>query len=909
MMFPETKALVVEKLKDVYGFKVKGNDKLRGRCPDCNHKEASAWVYPEEPWVVFCPRKNECGKENHIRDLFPELFEKWEKRFEPTPEDPNKTVNAYLVEGRGFPLEPLKGLYTQESITRYKPKKTTSITLRFPITDEEGNPGWWQRVLDEQGVLPKTTFKEEWSSAGHAWMTPNTNYIESKEIWITEGIFDTIALWLSGITSFSALSAGNYPKIFLNHIAMKCAEQELPLPKLVWAYDNDNAGHEGIRKNIALAEELGFESEAALPPSGRKKTDWNDLYKQDRLKFSDIETYKYYGSLLIAEKPVDKGILIYKRYGTKSFPFDFNNCVYWFKLNMDKYDDYMKGIDFEPSDNEDWAQEEKDQATSERREAAIQHAADVEIMMECRPHGLYYQYQKEIDEADYYFQIDFPRGAKTIKNTFSPSHISSAPEFGKRLLHVAPGVFYEGNSKQLLAFLKRELKDIKRVQLIDYVGYHAEQKTYILGELAYQSGKQYSINKEDYFELPRHTNLKCNAPFALEINKNQEEYQQGWVKDLIDAYGVKGLIGLTAFFGGLYAQQIRKTHKSFPFLELVGEPGTGKSTLIQFLWKLFGRVNYEGLDPTKTSKAGLIRTLRQVSNLPVVFIESDRQGESASKQFNWDMCKTMYDGGSLGAMGVKAGGNTTYEPLFMGTLIISQNAEVLASEAIMGRIVHVHFYKDQLSKASLHASRNLSKYEPENVSQFILQCLSKEKDILDAFNIGYEKYDAMLHQEQYNIQSSRIVHNHAQLMSLFDAMCRHVIEVPAQVQKQVTEEFIKMAQSRDKVLKSDPVIVQNFWNTIEEMEDSIRKVEHAESVVNHSAKSDIMAINFAHLYKVAADYRYALPEVNELQNALRHSLHYRFVEANKAIQSKITNSTKRCWIFEKPTSQRDQTHF
>ncbi len=114
-----------------------------------------------------------------------------------------------------------------------------------------------------------------------------------------------------------------------------------------------------------------------------------------------------------------------------------------------------------------------------------------------------------------------------------------------------------------------------------------------------------------------------------------------------------------------------------------------------------------------------------------------------------------------------------------------------------------------------------------------------------------------------------------------------------------------MAQSRDKVLKSDPVIVQNFWNTIEEMEDSIRKVEHAESVVNHSARSDIMAINFAHLYKVAADYRYALPEVNELQNALRHSLHYRFIEANKAIQSKITNSTKRCWIFEKPISQRD----
>jgi hypothetical protein len=56
--------------------------------------------------------------------------------------------------------------------------------------------------------------------------------------------------------------------------------------------------------------------------------------------------------------------------------------------------------------------------------------------------------------------------------------------------------------------------------------------------------------------------------------------------------------------------------------------------------------------------------------------------------------------------------------------------------------------------------------------------------------------------------------------------------------------------------------------------------------VNHSAKADIFAINFAHLYKIAADYRYSLPEVNELQTALRHSLHYRFVEAIKPFKAK-----------------------
>ena len=910
MMFPETQIQVEQKLEHVYGFKrkpSKNGDKLRGRCPDCNHKDASAWAFAEEPWVVFCPRKNECGHENHVRDLFPELFEKWEKRFEPTPQDPLRTVNAYLIEERGFPLEQLKGLYAQESITRYKPKKTSSITLRFPITDEKGNEGWWQRVLDQQDVLPKTTFKEDWSSMGHAWLTPNTNYFESKEIWITEGIFDTIALWFSGITSFSALTSVNYPSIFLNEILQKCEETGTPLPKLVWAFDNDEAGHKGIFKNIELAKAEGFECEVALPPGGRKKQDWNDLYKQDLLKFSDLENYKYYGALLVASNAVDKGILIYKHKGMKTFPFDFDNQVYWFKLDMDKYDDYMKGL-HGTDDNEDWAQEEKDLLLAERRDSALEHASTVEIMMECRPYGLYYQYQKEIDEAAYFFKVDFPRGKETIKNTFTSSQITSAGPFGDRLTHIAPGVFYEGNSKQLLAFLKRELRDIKRVELINYVGYHKEHQTYVFGDIAVQNGRHFKINKEEYFEFPRKINLKARAPFQLEINNNASDYTDAWVKDLLEAYDVRGMVALTAFFGSLFAQQIRSMHKSFPFVELVGEPGTGKSTLLSFLWKLFGRSNYEGIDPSKSSISGLLRTFRQVSNLPVVLLESDREGDKGTvKQFDWNALKTLYDNGSLGAKGVKNGGNETYEPPFMGTLIISQNAEIVSTEAVMGRIVQYKFLKEQMSKKGLYASRNLERYEQSELSQFILLCIEKEKAILEAYRLGMEKYDEVLHHEKYNIKSSRVIHNHAQMLSLFDALCIHVLKdlVPETIQNKVRSELFDMAQHRDKILKSDPIIVQNFWNTVEEMEDSIRNPEHHDSVVNHSAKSDLFAINFAHLYKVAADYRYSLPEVNELQNALRHSLHYRFVEANKAIQSKITSTTKRCWIFEKPNSQRD----
>lgn len=921
-MYPETRELVIDRLINDYHFKLKTGNKYRGRCPDCNHKEASAWIHSENPWVVFCPRKKECGRENHVRDLFPDLFEKWEKRFEPTPEEPNRTVNAYLVEGRGFPLEPLKGLYSQENRVQYNPKVST-VTLRFPITDLEGVYGWWERVLDDQGVFHKTYFMENtetWSSKGHAWLTPNTNYIESKEIWITEGIFDTIALWLSNITSLSALTSNNYPSIFLNKLARQCAEAEKPLPKLIWAFDNDKAGHDGIIKNIELAKADGFECEVALPPYGRKKQDWNDLYKQDRLKFSDLETYKYYGALLVAEKAVDKGILIYKRHGTKSFPFDFQNQTYWFKLDMEKYDEYMKDTKSEANDNEDWAQEEKDFANAERRDSALEYSSNATRLMKCKLTPLYKQNSYETDESWYFFKIDRPWGQKAEKNTFTGGQLASSAEFKKRLMSITPAV-YKGNGTQLDHLLDNWLDGIQDVELINYVGYHKDHQTYMLGDLAVQNGRLFNINKEDYFELPRKLSLKARMPFPLEINSKVSEYNNTWVKDLLDAYDVRGMVALTGFFGSLFAYQIKSMHKSFPFLELVGEPGTGKSTLLVFLWKLFGRPGYEGIDPdpSKTSMAGLLRTFRQVSNLPVVLLESDREGDKGTvKQFDWNFLKTLYDfNGSLGAKGVKNGGNETYEPPFMGTLIISQNAEIVSTEAVMGRIVQYKFSKEQMSKNGLYASRNLERYDQSEISQFILLCVEKEKAIMEAYRLGMEKYDEVLHQDKYDIKSSRVIHNHAQFLALFDALCLHVLVekdakgiakslVTEDIQKRVRTELFEMAQKRDKVLKSDPIIVQNFWNTVEEMENSITPIATRDSVVNHHAKSNLyFAINFAQLYRVAADYRYQLPNMDELQHALRHSVHYRFIEANKMVASKIDGKSKRCWVFEKPTSQRD----
>jgi len=69
----------------------------------------------------------------------------------------------------------------------------------------------------------------------------------------------------------------------------------------------------------------------------------------------------------------------------------------------------------------------------------------------------------------------------------------------------------------------------------------------------------------------------------------------------------------------------------FRFFELTGEAGAGKSTLIEFAWKLIGRDCYEGFDPSKATFAARARSFSQVSNMPVVLIEGDRVEDKAKK--------------------------------------------------------------------------------------------------------------------------------------------------------------------------------------------------------------------------------------------------------------------------------------
>ena len=878
---------IVKQLQHDYGLKpsTDGEWLQQGRCPTCNKKEL--FTHAREPWLLKCGRENKCGDTWHTKELYPEAFKQFNQRYQPTPQNPNATADAYLSMARGFDLNKIKGWYRQEKFWHPNGNKGTA-TVRFDI--DRAQDIYMERLIEEiivtdnEGRQEKRKAHFGGAHRGLWWQPPGLTFKSGDTVWIVEGCMDAIALNLNGQKAVANLACRNYPEKSINNL------QNKKRITFVWALDPDEAGRRYAKKHYQRAGAEGLQTDVATIPTKKlgKKIDWNDLHIREKLTHADREEYLYYGKLLVAENALAKALLMWQKKSLNGFCFDFNYRLYWFDLDMDKY---TKSIDeFERNDDGETEAQIKSKA-------AEQSGALTEIA-NCRPTFLYFQANKITDESWYYCKVEFPHSGKTIKNTFTGGQMAAAAEFKKRLLSIAPGGLFTGTSSQLNWLVRNHIQNIKVVDTIDFIGYSKEHKAYVYNDIAISRGKAYPINDEDFFEVENIAVKSLNQSVNLSIGK-PAQYRKDWAQLVYHAFGEKGLVAVTFWLGSLFAEQIRGIHKSYPFLEIMGEAGAGKTTLVEFMWKLLGKADEEGFDPSKATSAAISRKFSQVSNLPVVLIEADREEDTAkSKKFDWDELKTAYNGRASRARGMKNSGNETYEPPFRGAIVISQNAAVTASEAILQRIIHLHFDKSHHCEASKQATDEMNILPVEELSYFLHLATKNEKRVMDLVKSQTPIYERQLLQLP-EIKSVRIALNHAQLMALSDALCD--LANLTQEQKQKIHDCItQLAISRQRAIVADHHIVQQFWEIYEYLNN-----DGAEPVLNHSANKELIAVNLNHFVKVATDNRQQIPLLSDLKKHLKSSRSRKFHDI-KAVSSAIEKSpgtyskskTVKCWIFE-----------
>jgi len=884
-MRPELHADISRRLIADFGFKTKGQWLQEGRCPDCNKREMYAKA--ESPWILRCGRLSRCGTEIAVKDIYRDLFESWSDRYIATEANPFAAAEAYLQYSRGFDLKRLRGTFSQEHYHN-RELNLGSATVRFTL--ECGS--WWERIIDrpERFGKRKANFAYGKPYHGHWWQLPDTA-ADAGEIWLTEGIFDTIALEQNGIASRALLSSNNYPEHALAKLRSDRAAVGADRPLLIWALDGDASGRGFTQKWIERARAEGWDCKAAqIPQTGRAKLDWNDAHQRGKLGEKDLELYLYEGALLTAESANAKALLMYKRKERREFHFGFDNRLFWFRFDEARYGKAKEAL------------EAKDAGLTEAqiRDEALKESGSVTEIANCYPTALYYQANALTDESWYYYRINFPHKGKPLKNTFTAGQLSSGSEFKKRLLGIAPGAVYTGSTQQLDRIFKESLFSIKTVETIDYVGYSREHGCYVFGDqLAMKDGQLCEVNEEDFFEFGKLSIKTLNQSVALQINADRNAYRTDWLEMIWECFGANGIVALAFWFGTLFAEQVRSQQKSYPFLEVVGEAGSGKSTLVEFLWKLFGRRDYEGFDPSKATLAARARNFAQVSNLPVVLIESERDSDTAKQRtFDWDELKTAYNGRSVRSTGVKNSGNETREPPFRGAIVISQNAAVTASDAILQRIVHLHFDKSTHTAVTKQLAENLERMPVETVSGFILAATKREAKVLEIMAENRARYENQLIAEP-EIKSVRIAKNHAQLMAMVDAL-RHVIKLTDLQHSATHAQLVRMAIERQQAINADHPIVARFWELFEHVDalNATGPSEHDTSI-NHSRDPDLIAINLVEFEERCARRGLRLPvDMTDLKKHLRTSRLRRFVDV-KTVNSKVINSSKKCWVFQR----------
>lgn len=857
----------------------------QGRCPSCGKREL--YISKENPYQLKCPRDNNCGYEESTRSRYPHLWEDLSKRVPATEADPHATAKAFLV-NRGFDVARMQGMFTQE-IRRIQGTEKQWLNIdvvRFPLW--EGH--YWDRIINEKDVRlvgDKARTSPGLKYVGKCWKPVLLTINPMDTVFITEGIFHALAFMFSNEKAVASISSSNFPWELIEEHKGK---------NITWviAFDDDEAGHKFALKYLRKMREMKEKVRVALTGSS---DDWDDIYKTGKLDKDFIDECLWRGDVFGAANVSEKAWHIYRKKMRAKNVMDLGKKLYSITVNSDQL---YKELN-EPGD-------------APQVELATEYGFDIFTknmtafpISNCLPVFKYCETDKLTNESAYYFQIQNNHGDKQVK--MAGGALESPASFNKALLMYAPGCTFDGEAWQFRILRDKWFNDgIDYVSTVPFIGYEKQSGIYIFPEFAFYQGRVLKMNKFGYVVQGQH---KLKTTFRNIDIVHSEIFTADWLDDYLKTFHWNGLVALAYWLGSLFAEQVRARQASYPFLEMSGEPGTGKSTVLEFLWKCVGRDGYEGFDPSKATLPARARAFIQVANLPVVLIEGDRNKNDFAKKgaFDYNELKSAYNGRAIRSTGAFTRGSETIEPPFRGSIVIAQNAEVDSDKAVLERIVHVNFTKAHFTPDSKRLSDAFHKKHVEDCAGFLPTVLQNENTILHTFDREFARIE-QTYTANGKLKNTRIIKNHAQIAAfghalavLFPAMRKK--DSDGKTRSERLELFLEeRGMAREKRLIDDHPLIEQFWQTYELLEHGMEK-DSSSTQLNHSATQGQIAINLAHMWQVAALHKFNLPIQGDIKSLLTTSVKYKLVESNKVIKSALwQGKSVRCWVFAEAKDEK-----
>lgn len=864
-----------------FEFKQVGEILQQGICPNCGEREC--FVSLDKPFRVSCNRANNCQWSGTPRELYPNIFENLSERYPATKDNPKATADAFIRDIRGFDLKKVGSMYFQDN-AKNKDKNEYYPAVKVIISQS----CYWLRLINADDVRRNgAKSKIIGGYKGFGWVPPGMSFDHGDEIWITEGIFKSMAFLHIGKKSISGLSASNLPREIIAANRGK---------KITWiiAQDADNAGQNAAIKFKQEIEKMRENVRVAFPAHADE--DWDDVYRAGYLNDNYLQDSFYRGFFFIAPSAMAKAFFHHCRYQSIHHVFDHNFSLWRYKVDQSKAGDNKFKY---PDTEKQWDIPER---KINEFMTIFSNYCEIKEICPCKPQFLYIEQDILTGERTNTFYVEFANQTPSMLLSSDGTLYRSPDNFSNAMLRHTGFAPFTGTPGDLAALHREWFRTrVKFVRGIPFVGYEASTKIYIFPEFAYHGGQMQKVNEHGFVSFGRNS-VKCNLA-GINFRKVVDEFNGDWINDFYDAFHLNGMVLLAWWLGNLFAEQIRMRQDSWSFLEYTGTPGSGKSTQIKFLWRMMGVDNYEGFDPNKTTAAGRARQMAQISNFPVVLMEGDRAEEDRRRNmraFDFNELKDMFNyGAPVRTMGVKNGGNETLKLIFRGGILITQNAEVKAHPAVLSRIVHCHCTQEHFNKSNAKQADRLKQLSSKELGGFLHAVLRNERKLLDGFYRQYDKVMADFEKRNanYDVKEYRVRHCHAQVAAWVLMLPEIFPQLSRDKVNQVIEHLWNRAKHRQQRLSGDHPQLEQFWEVYEYLHTGMNGGQEYERL-NHSSDPALIAINLPHFQEMAAMAKQYLPSAMEITTLFRSSQRHRCLGL-KAIRSAILNKTVKCWIFEK----------
>lgn len=377
--------------------------------------------------------------------------------------------------------------------------------------------------------------------------------------------------------------------------------------------------------------------------------------------------------------------------------------------------------------------------------------------------------------------------------------------------------FY-GSAYELKRIFAKWMDDEIRAIIIETLGYNPENNLYAFSNAIYTKNNQLlKVNEIGIIE-DLEAKKKYYFPAFGFANKNNQSYEgerkfvfiegklnfEEWSKLYFETFESNGAIGILFLILSLFWDIVFNEVGFFPFLFLFGAYGTGKTSMTEFLLRVFGK-DYIGIPLNNASQVGLSRSIASRNNS--IFYLKEYTPET--DETNQDLILTAYDGSGR-VTGIKSNDNKTSSASVKSAIIFDGNHLPNQRTAVLSRMILLYFQNNKFSEIQRTAFGKLESIKDDGFGNVLIDILEQR----EFFSKNFKRiFDENIHELRTCLKgdfAERTV-KHIALILTPAKLLHNKLKFPFTF-NEITHAVVENAIEQNRLLKqSDEITV--FWQS------------------------------------------------------------------------------------------------